>query len=94
MMQLHGVSTMPVLNEQLVPDIRGQVARVLLEYAGDVNNRKTPLAQRDIAEMLGATWNSVHDSLKSLFSEGIIRIERNLIILDKELIQKAAGKTY
>jgi Mn-dependent DtxR family transcriptional regulator len=85
---------MPILNEQLDPDIRGQVARLLLEHVDGESNKKTLLAQRDIAEMLGANWNSVHESLKSLYSEGIIRIERNRIILNKELIQKAAGVAF
>lgn len=82
---------MQVLEEQFYPNIRGQVARLLLDHADGEGNRKTLLAQREIAERLGTNWNSVHESLKSLYSEGIIRIERNRIILNKALIQKAAG---
>jgi Mn-dependent DtxR family transcriptional regulator len=85
---------MSVLDEQLTPDIKEQVARLLLEHADGRSNRKTLLAQRDIAEMLGANWNSVHDSLRSLYSDGIIRIERNRIILNRERIQKVAGEAY
>ena len=76
--------------EQSFSHIRGQVARILLEHAGDSNNGHKKLAQRDIASLLGIGWGTVHLSLKSLYHDGIIRIERNRIIINKELIRKAA----
>ena len=71
--------------------IRGQVAGLLLERAGDGTGGQRLLAQRDIAAALGTGWDMVHLSLKSLYEEGAIRIERNRIIIKKELLQKAAG---
>jgi DNA-binding GntR family transcriptional regulator len=90
-MTLDGVSMTFTEQDQSFPYIRGQVARILLEHAGDGNNQPNRLAQRDIATMLGTGWDKVHLSLKSLYHEGVIRIERNRIIINKELIQKAAG---
>lgn len=75
-------------------DIRGQVARILLEHATDNTDRHHRLTQRDIATKLGTGWDTVHMSLKSLFNDGIIRIERNRIVINKELIQKEAGAAY
>ena len=70
--------------------VRGRVARLLLEHTGAGNNGNNRLTQRDMAEMLGTGWAKVHLSLKSLCREGIIRIERNRMIVNKELIRKAA----
>ncbi|MGD0781083.1 MAG: helix-turn-helix domain-containing protein [Dehalococcoidales bacterium] len=77
--------------DQSFLNIKGQVAKVLLEYARNSNNGHNRLSQRDIATMLGTGWDTVHLSLKSLYNEGIIRIERNRIVVNKELIQKVAG---
>lgn len=76
---------------QSFTDIRSQVARVLLEHATDKTNGHRRLTQRDIATKLGTGWDTVHLSLKSLFNDGIIRIERHRIVINRELIQKAAG---
>jgi DNA-binding MarR family transcriptional regulator len=67
------------------------VAKVLLEFAGDANNERNRLAQRDIAAITGKDWQTVYMSLKSLDLEGVIRIERNRITINKELLQKIAG---
>jgi len=70
--------------------VKGQVAKLLLKHAVagiDGNNR---LTQRDMAEMLGTSWGMVYLSLMSLCHEGIIRINRNKIIVNKELVQKMA----
>ncbi len=77
--------------DQSFSRIKGQVARILLEHAGDGTNGHNRLAQRDIAEMLGTGWGAVHLSLKSLYHDGVIRVERNRIIINKELIHKVAG---
>jgi len=71
--------------------IRGLVARVLLDRAGDVTNGQHRVAQRDIAATLGTDWGMVHMSLKSMQDEGAIRIERHRLIINKELLQKMAG---
>jgi DNA-binding GntR family transcriptional regulator len=80
--------TISTKQEQFLPLIRSQVAKILLEHAGNRNNR---LTQRDIATKLGTGWDVVHLTLKSLYRDGIIKVERNRIIVNKELAQKAAG---
>lgn len=63
----------------------------MLEFTGDSANRRNLLAQRDIAAIIGKDWQIVHMSLKSLDHDGVIRIERNRIIINKELLEKIAG---
>ena len=72
-----------------------QVAKVLLEKAGDASGQHQQLAQRDIASLLGICWEMVHASLESLENEGVIRVERHRIILNKELLTSliSADKT-
>jgi DNA-binding GntR family transcriptional regulator len=79
--------------DQSFAQINGRVARVLLECAGDGVNGNNQLTQRDIATKLVIGWDVVHQSLKSLYDEGIIRIERNRIYINKELLQQAALAT-
>jgi predicted transcriptional regulator len=90
-MTLDGIPITLVAQDQPFLNIRGQVARVLLEHALEPTNGHPRLAQRDIATMLATGWDTVHLSLKSLHKEGAIRIERNRIIINKELLQKLAG---
>jgi predicted transcriptional regulator len=68
--------------------IRGQVARVLLECSADSPNERPQLTQRDIATTLGVGWDMVHLSLKSLCSEGIIKLDRNRLVIKKPLLEK------
>ena len=75
--------------EQSFINIKCQVAKILLDHADDGGNGQNRLAQRDIASMLGTNWINVHQSLKSLYGEGAIKIEGSRIILNKELILKA-----
>lgn len=72
-------------------NIKSGVAKMLLEHASNTNDGNNRLAQREIASTLGTGWDTVHLALKSLLNDGVIRIERNRIILNKERIQKAAG---
>lgn len=90
MMTLNEVDIALIEKNQSFSKIRGQVARILLEHAQYTNDGQNRLTQRDIATMLHTEWYMVHLSLKSLYHEGIIRIERNRITLNKVLIQKAA----
>lgn len=69
----------PLLN------IKGQVARVLLDAGG------TALTHRDMAAMLNTDWDKIHMSLRSLHDDGAIKIDRNRIIVERELLRKAAG---
>jgi hypothetical protein len=81
---------MPKTSEQSIVDIRGRVARVLLESAGDGASGRPRIAQRDIAATVGADWGMVHISLKSMQAEGAIRIDRHRLIINKERLQKMA----
>jgi DNA-binding MarR family transcriptional regulator len=81
-----------ILEGQEEPSINAirLVARVLLDYAGDSTGGQRRLAQRDIAALTGIDWENVHMSLKSLQDEGVIKIERHRIILNKALLQRVA----
>jgi DNA-binding Lrp family transcriptional regulator len=82
-----------ILEEQDRPSINaiGLVAKVLLDYVEDNAGGQRRLAQRDIAALAGTDWETVHMSLKSLQEEGVIKIERHRMILNKELLQKVAA---
>lgn len=73
--------------------IRGQVAKVLLKHADNGNSAggRPRVAQRDIAETIGADWGMVHMSLKSMQEEGAIKIDGHRLIINKALLQKVAG---
>ena len=73
--------------------IRGQVAKVLLEHAGDGNNTagRPRIAQRDIAATVGADWGMVHMSLKSMQEEGAIKLDGHRLIINKALLEKVAA---
>ncbi len=75
--------------EPTLPQIKSQVAKMLLAHAGN-NNGDNRLAQRDMATALDTGWDMIHLALSSLLHDGVIRIERNRIILNKGLIQKVA----
>lgn len=72
--------------------IRGAVARVLLEHAVNGSGEPPRLAQRDIAAIAGTDWYLVHMSLRSMRDEGAIRMERNRIIVNKESLQRLAAE--
>jgi hypothetical protein len=80
----------PPLKRHSFINIRGRVARLLLEHAGDGASGRPRVAQRDIAAAVGADWGMIHMSLKSMQDEGAIRIDRHRLIIDKELLQKLA----
>jgi predicted transcriptional regulator len=84
---------MPTIVENSLIDIRGRVARVLLECAEDGASGQPRMAQRDIAASVGADWGMVHISLKSMQAEGAIRIDGNRLIINKKRLQKVAGIT-
>jgi len=71
--------------------IRGMVARILLEHAGDGASGRPRVAQRDIAAAVGTDWETVYMSLKSMQYAGAIRIDRHRLIINKELLQKLAA---
>jgi hypothetical protein len=71
--------------------IRGRVARILLEHAGDGASGRPRVAQRDIAAAVGADWETVYMSLKSMQDTGAIRIDRHRLIINKEMLRKVAA---
>jgi DNA-binding GntR family transcriptional regulator len=85
-----GYITMPTTMEHSFTDIRGRVARILLERADGASGGPR-LAQRDIAATVGTDWGMVHISLKSMQAEGAIKIDRNRLIINKERLRKVAG---
>jgi hypothetical protein len=82
---------MPAEQDNSILHIRGQVAQVLLEHAGDNTNRRNQLTHRDMATMLNTGWDKIHLSLKSLHDEGAIKIDRNRIIIETKRLQELAG---
>ena len=69
-----------------------RIARVLLEYASDPTTTKPKLTQQEIAALAGTAREVVGRSLKTLQEEGLIRMERNrLVIADKTTLQQMAS---
>lgn len=69
-----------------------RIARVLMEYASDGTGSKPKLTQQEMAAMTGTAREVVGRSLKTLQEEGVIRMERNrLVIADKDSLQQMAS---
>jgi CRP-like cAMP-binding protein len=69
-----------------------RIARVLLEYASDGPSPKPRLTQQDMASIVGTAREVVGRSLKTLEGEGLIRMERNkLVITDKRGLEQIAS---
>jgi CRP-like cAMP-binding protein len=72
--------------------VSSRVAKILLEYTDKENNERPRLTQQEIAAMIGTAREMVGRSLKSLEGEGMIRIERNrIIIADQKALRENAG---
>ena len=89
MKSLYAIPSASLRDEQSLGRVKGMVARVLLEGAGDGTNGRGRLAQRDIAAITGTSWEMVHISLQSLQEDGAIRIERHRMIINKKLLEEA-----
>ena len=70
--------------------IRQQVAAVLLQYTRTDGAGRTGLSQREMATMLGTTWEMVNKSIASLQVEGAIRIERHRMLINQAALEKIA----
>jgi hypothetical protein len=90
-MKLQDIPSALLSQDQSFDYVRGLVAVVLLEHAGNGTTERCWLTQRDIATITGTSWEMVHVSLESLQNEGAIRIERHCLIINIELLQKIAG---
>ena len=72
--------------------VTGRVAKMLLEYAGNGVGDRPRLTQQEMASMIGTAREMVGRSLKNLEAEGVIRMERNrIIITDPKAIREMAG---
>jgi CRP-like cAMP-binding protein len=72
--------------------VTGRVAKMLLEYAGDKEGARPHLTQQEMAAVIGTAREMVGRSLKSLESEGAIRMERNqIVITDQKALMATAG---
>ena len=71
---------------------RKLVARVLLERVENMTAGQSHLALRDIAAMADTNREIVRTSLNSLQDEGGIRFERHRMIINRQTLQKLAGR--
>ena len=76
----------------------GRVARLLMEYATDHSglgqeaSPKPRLTQQDMAAIVGTAREVVSRSLRTLESDGVIRMERHRIVIkDIESLKDMAG---
>lgn len=74
--------------------VLNRIARVLLDHAEDGAGPKPKLTQQDMAAIVGTAREVVGRSLKTLQEEGVIRMDRNrLVIVNKEMLRQMAGST-
>jgi CRP-like cAMP-binding protein len=72
--------------------VTSRVAKMLLEYAGEPGPDKPKLTQQEMAALIGTAREMVGRSLKSLESDGLIRMEHNRItITNRQMLEEAAG---
>jgi DNA-binding MarR family transcriptional regulator len=90
-MILQDIPSALLSQDQSFDYVRGLVAVVLLEHAGNGTTERRWLTQRDIANITGTSWGTVHLLLKSLQDKGAIRIEHARLIINRESLQKIAG---
>ena len=68
-------------------DMRARVGRQLLQLAGD-GTATPPVTQSELAEMVGATRQTVNRALRGLEQDGHIRMGRRIRILDEERLRQ------
>jgi CRP-like cAMP-binding protein len=72
--------------------VTGRVAKMLLEYADSNISEGRRLTQQEMAGMIGTAREMVGRSLKSLEDDGVIRMERNrIIVTDQQALEETAG---
>jgi CRP-like cAMP-binding protein len=71
--------------------VTGRVAKMLLEYADAKNGDRPRLTQQEMAAMIGTAREMVGRSLKSLEGDGMIRMERNRIIITNQPALRATA---
>jgi CRP/FNR family cyclic AMP-dependent transcriptional regulator len=65
-------------------DMRGRVARQLLQLAADDGTDTPPVTQSELAEMVGGARQTVNLALRDLERDGQIRMGRRIRILDEQ----------
>ena len=98
-----GLNTIKVLSEQvrklvlLVEDLSfkqviGRVGKILLDYIDDHGKPSQKLTQQEMAAMAGTAREVVARSLKSMEEDGLIKLERNKIIIrNRQALEEIAG---
>ncbi|MCX6011987.1 MAG: Crp/Fnr family transcriptional regulator [Chloroflexi bacterium] len=77
-----------VIEDLSFKHVIGRVANILMKYAGDGVGPKTRLTQQEMAAMAGTVREVVGRSLKMLEADGIIRVDRNhIVISNKKALQ-------
>ncbi|MDY6911391.1 MAG: Crp/Fnr family transcriptional regulator [Chloroflexota bacterium] len=93
-MAKHIRSLLDLVEDLSFRHVINRIARVLMDYATDGTGSKPKLTQQEMAAMTGTAREVVGRSLKTLQEEGIIRMERNrLVIANKETLQHMANST-
>jgi CRP/FNR family cyclic AMP-dependent transcriptional regulator len=69
-------------------DMPARVARQLLQLAGDDGTATPPVTQSELAEMVGATRQTVNRALRGLEQDGHIHMGRRIRILDAESLRQ------
>ena len=73
----------------------GRVAKILLEHAGDGAQPGQRLTQQEMAAIAGTAREVVGRSLKTLEDRGIIKLERNrIVITDEEALKQVIDAKY
>jgi CRP-like cAMP-binding protein len=72
-------------------DMKGRVARQLLQLAEDGGTSTSPITQSELAEMVGGARQTVNLALRGLERDGHIRVGRRIRILDAEALRR---RTY
>jgi Crp-like helix-turn-helix domain len=69
-------------------DARIRLARVLLDNATEPIPQKHQLAQSDMAKLGDMGWETVNASLRSLQKDGVIKLERHRIIINRKMLKE------
>jgi CRP-like cAMP-binding protein len=72
--------------------VTGRVAKMLLTHVGPDGAEHPRLTQQEMAALIGTAREMVGRSLKNLEEEGVIRMERNrIVIADEAALRRMAG---
>ena len=74
-------------------DVPGRISRLLLDLSAETSNGaiEKPLTHQTIAQMIGASRETVSRAMKEFQEEGLIRVERRRIaVANREALEKRA----